>query len=136
VDDAHADDWSEGPLAKILFVDDDTHTRDLFGVFCRDLCVDCLLAGSAEEAIRLCREETVGVLVTDLRMPGMDGAALARFVRRHHPETEVLAFSGAGAPDDRDAGLFDEIFFKPEDYSRIIAEALKRLAIKKYPFLA
>lgn len=46
-----------------------------------------LTAGGGREALRLMREETVDVVVTDLHMPEMDGFQLLQRLERSHPET-------------------------------------------------
>ncbi len=70
-------------------------------------------------------------------MPDMDGIGLSGHLRQNFPTTDVYAFTGGSRrmtmPELKQH--FDSIFFKPSDYSRMIAEIMKSLAIKKYPFL-
>ncbi|HAV63905.1 MAG TPA: hypothetical protein DCY13_16260 [Verrucomicrobiales bacterium] len=51
-------------------------------------------ASGGEEALELLNHERVHVLVTDLQMPGMDGAHLLAEARRRHPETARVVMSG------------------------------------------
>jgi NarL family two-component system response regulator LiaR len=50
-------------------------------------------AADGEEALRKCREVQPDVVLMDLVMPGMDGAAAARAIRQEFPETEIVALT-------------------------------------------
>jgi CheY-like chemotaxis protein len=50
----------------------------------------CLTASSGDEAIRLMDGEAPDLVVTDLRMPGLDGVAVARRAREHAPPIPVV----------------------------------------------
>jgi CheY-like chemotaxis protein len=61
-------------------------------------------AASADEAIRLCAEGRVDLLITDTVMPGDDGSRLARAATEHLPGLPVLQISGY---TPQSAGQFD-----------------------------
>jgi len=124
---------------RVLFVDDESSVRELLAAFCQYLEISYATAGNAEEALRLLEREMFSLIVTDVEMPGMSGVRLASEVRKLYPEIGVFVFSGVSlSPLDaqQSVRLFDKVFHKPEDYSRLIAEVMKYLAIRQYPFLA
>jgi len=80
--------------ARILFVDDDPVTCTIFERFCEDRAYDGTVMDSAEQALERFRSEPFDLVVTDLRMPGMDGLAFVQAIREHDPETAVLVVTG------------------------------------------
>jgi putative nucleotidyltransferase with HDIG domain len=81
---------------KILFVDDDAIMRELFSTF---LSSDrerweISTADGGEAALLLLEATTFDVVVSDMRMPGMDGIALIREVKRRSPRTSRIILSG------------------------------------------
>lgn len=51
-------------------------------------------AGDGEMALPLIRQVKPDVLITDIRMPFMDGLALSELVRREYPEMKIIIISG------------------------------------------
>jgi CheY-like chemotaxis protein len=123
---------------RVLFVDDDKSVCDLLTVFCSSLGMEFRTVNRAQEALELCEEEDFTLVVTDLQMPEMDGMALAIELRQRYPGMAIYAFTGDSRvyPMKMLRESFDKVFLKPSDYSRLIADAMKYLAIRKYPFLA
>jgi len=73
--------------ASILVVDDDPASRDGLVDVLRDEGYDVRAAQSAEEALEVLETSEFELVVSDLRMPGMDGISLLREVRRLCPQT-------------------------------------------------
>lgn len=83
-------------MTDLAFVDDDPFLREanlqsagLAGLEARGFA-------SAEEALSAIGEDFPGVVVTDLRMPGMDGTELFRRLRRMDPDLPVILITGHG----------------------------------------
>lgn len=111
---------------SILIVEDEDAVR-LFGARAlRNKGYQVLEARSGESALDVLRGDTrIDVLVTDVVMPGMDGATLARLVRMERPSIQVILMSGYS--EDVALGEFsgeDGIHFLPKPFS------LKQLAGK------
>lgn len=81
---------------KILVVEDEPLIRLGMVSTIEDAGYEVIEACSADEAItRLAADEGVGVVVTDVDMPGsMDGIRLAHYVRRRWPPIQLLVISG------------------------------------------
>ena len=80
----------------ILVVDDDEPVRRYASIALASAGYSVLDAGSGPEALRLLGDVDchVKLLLTDIRMPGMDGIELASRVRREHPGIRILYMTG------------------------------------------
>ena len=87
---------------RVLFVDDDANVLAGLRRMLRSRREpwDAVFAGGGAEALTVLATGPVDAVVTDMRMPGMDGAALLDRVRREHPATARIVLSGHA---DRDA---------------------------------
>ena len=79
---------------SILVVDDELLIRDLLYDFFQDQGWDIAVAESGEQALEILQEKKVDVLLTDLRMPAMDGMALTGQVRKSFPGIPVVIMTG------------------------------------------
>lgn len=79
---------------SILVVDDELLIRDLLYDFFQDQGWDIAVAESGEQALQILEEKKVDVLLTDLRMPAMDGMALTGQVRKSFPGIPVVIMTG------------------------------------------
>jgi HD-like signal output (HDOD) protein len=83
-------------VIRILFVDDEPLLLDGLRASLRSerRRWEMLFAEGARAALSVIEEKPVDILVTDMRMPGMDGAALLATVRESHPATARIVLSG------------------------------------------
>ncbi len=81
---------------KILFVDDDIHLLEGFRVNLRSKrsVWDTRFVTSGKDALEQLKEQTFDVVVTDMRMPGMDGATLLEQVQQIQPGAIRIVLSG------------------------------------------
>ena len=77
----------------LLIVDDEPEVTDALCYMLRKLPYDITAVNHAHEALIRAREKTVDILITDIRMPDMDGLELLREMRKMNPDTMVLAVS-------------------------------------------
>ena len=93
-------------MARILIADDEENLRSLVA---RALALDghdIVTAGDGAEALDLlAREDRFELLLTDIRMPVMDGIALALAAGREHPDLGILLMTGYADQRERAAGL-------------------------------
>jgi DNA-binding NtrC family response regulator len=79
----------------VLIVDDDPQILRLLRAMLGPQNVKVLSAKLPSDALRICGEETVDVLISDISMPEMDGNKLAERVFKLNPRVSVLLISGA-----------------------------------------
>jgi two-component system, NarL family, response regulator LiaR len=80
---------------RVMIVDDHAVVRSGLAAFL--LAFDDLElvaeAGGGEQALRLCDDSIPDVVLMDLVMPGMDGAATTKALREKHPQVQVIALT-------------------------------------------
>ncbi len=76
--------------AKVLVVDDEPSMVKVLSTFMFQEGIPCAGASSGEEALRILRAEDVGVIVTDLKMPGMDGLELLERALAVDPSLQII----------------------------------------------
>jgi len=79
---------------RVLLVDDEAHVIDSLKRALRKEPYEILGATSAEEALDLLARETVDVIVSDEKMPGMAGSEFLSLVCRRYPETIRMMLTG------------------------------------------
>jgi putative nucleotidyltransferase with HDIG domain len=108
---------------RILFVDDEQHVLDgLLRLFRPQRQVwDMLTANSGAQALDLLAHEQVDVVVSDMRMPVMDGAQLLAQVQQLQPKTVRIILSGQSERERalRRVGPCHYYLTKPCDHQRI-----------------
>lgn len=87
---------------NILIVDDELPIRQLMTRIVTDDGYRCQSAGSAAEALALMGKQPFSLLLTDIKMPEMDGLELIEKVKQDYPEVGVLVMTGVG---DREVAL-------------------------------
>jgi putative nucleotidyltransferase with HDIG domain len=81
---------------RILFVDDEPSMLRMLKMGMRSMtgAWDMEFAGDGEAALALVDQRKFDVIVTDMRMPGINGAQLLNHVLRHQPQTIRIVLSG------------------------------------------
>jgi DNA-binding NtrC family response regulator len=81
---------------RILIADDEEAARRSLGEILTEDGYEVLLASDGEEALRILAEESPDILLTDLRMPNVDGHELLTRVRRGYPGVSVVIMTAHG----------------------------------------
>ncbi|MGI5869840.1 MAG: sigma-54-dependent transcriptional regulator [Kiritimatiellia bacterium] len=87
---------SKAPKQTVLVVDDEMNTREGLARALRRDC-EVVLAESAETALKALAERPIDVMLSDVRMPGMDGLELLREALRLHPDLVVIMLTAYGS---------------------------------------
>jgi len=115
-------------MAAILAIEDELLVRLVIVEALADAGHTVLEANDGEEALGLLRSgKTVDLILTDVRMPRMDGFALVRAARALHPEVPVVFMTGyAGSairPEFPHAVVLDKPF-SPEELLKTVNRVL------------
>jgi len=87
-------------MVRILFVDDEPHILKALRRSFADDDFEVYLAESGEAALLLLAEQPVDIVVSDIRMPGMDGHQLLLRVKKEYPGIIRLALSGSSEKNE------------------------------------
>jgi CheY-like chemotaxis protein len=120
---------------KMLVVDDEPDTREILSEILRSAGATVATAGSLNEALALCDRFRPDLLISDIAMPGGDGYALIRQLRRRGRERggaiPALAVSAHAREEDRRRALaagFERYVTKPVEPADLIA-AVREIAV-------
>jgi len=107
---------------KILVVDDDFNIRYLMSKILKDRGYSVYTAEDGISALRILGIERFNVLITDLKMPNMDGIELFNRVKELYPQMHVIFLTGSEYINLISRGLKNDTFYyfeKPVDVKRL-----------------
>jgi len=108
---------------QILIVDDELEIREMLTRHFRLLGYQVATAENGEEALAFLGEHKVDVVISDIRMPVMDGVALLKRIRNEYPMIRVVMITGYVTLENALACMryqADTCIFKPlEDLSEL-----------------
>jgi len=81
---------------NILLVDDEEGIRKVLGISLMDLGYQVFTAADGEEALAVFRRHRPPIVLTDIKMPRMDGINLLQQIKAESPDTEVIMLTGHG----------------------------------------
>jgi two-component system response regulator (stage 0 sporulation protein F) len=85
-----------GERMKILVVDDEEGARELFNTILTDEGYDVVLADSGEKALSLFKSTQFHLVITDIKMPLMNGLQLLQEIRKIGSKTDVIMVTAYG----------------------------------------
>jgi len=116
--------------AKILVVDDEDIVRTSCSRTLSPEGYDVRLAKNGAEGLKMASEERFDLVLTDLKMPDMDGIEVLRIIKEQWPETAVIIVTGYQTVDTAvkaiKLGAYDYIEkpFTPDALITAVREAL------------
>jgi PAS domain S-box-containing protein len=113
---------------KILLVDDEEGIRKVLRLSLEDIGYTVSTAENGARALEIFRKIRPPIVLTDIKMPGMDGIDLLRQIKKETPDTEVIMITGHGDMDLAIESLQNEavdFVTKPID-DEVLEIALKR----------
>src|SRR5512142_2099632 len=106
--------------------------RHLLSVILRDRGYEARAVSNGEEALKELAARDYDVVLSDVRMPRLDGLALLREVQRLQPELTFIVMSAYGSHDSAleamKAGAYDYVSkpFKPDEVVLVLRKAEER----------
>jgi CheY-like chemotaxis protein len=102
-------------LRRIMVVDDEKGVRDAIAGILSDFGYDVAVAADADEALVLLQDSPVGLVLTDLNMPGMDGLSLARRIKQDSsiPVVLITASDRQSVEPRLKDSVVDSVLYKP-----------------------
>lgn len=79
---------------NILIVDDDIHILELLKRHLQSMQYYTFKAVSVKEALSILKSRRIDLLITDIKMPDVDGFELMKYVSEHYPAMPILVISG------------------------------------------
>ena len=119
-------------LRSILIADDEEPIRHVLAVLLSEQGYFVRTVKDGDEALRELAARDYDALVTDVRMPGMDGLSLVRAVQQQAAETTVIVMSAYGSHDlaleAMKAGAYDYLGkpFRPDEVLLVLRKAEER----------
>jgi DNA-binding NtrC family response regulator len=127
-----AEEWG-----AILVVDDDLEMRELVHDVLKDRGHQITTAGSGQEALTLLANGDYAVVLTDLRMKGMEGTELLTEIKRLYPDIGVILMTAFGsvetAVEAMKRGASDYLTkpVKSEEIIRVVERAVREASLRR-----
>ena len=114
--------------APILLIDDDTELLEVYEKIFRLKGFQVLTCSSSLDTLKLIRDRTFSVVVSDIIMPKMNGMELLDAIKKIRPETEVIMLTAegsiSGAVEAVKKGAFSYLV-KPADIDELLSNVRK-----------
>ncbi|MBW2005653.1 MAG: response regulator [Deltaproteobacteria bacterium] len=124
-------------MSKLLIIDDEEGIRKVLTLSLANDGYAVSAAAGGEEGIEIFRKESPPIILTDIKMPGMDGIETLKRIKELNPDAEVIMITGHGDMDlaiealKLDASDFLNKPIKDEALSIALKRAEQRIAIKQ-----
>ncbi len=97
---------------QLLVIDDDSLVRQSIVAYLEDSGFDVHECATGQDGLDWLSHNSPRIVLTDLRMPDIDGLAILKHVREHHPSIPVIVISGMGVVRD----VIEALRFGAADY--------------------
>ena len=113
-------------VPQLLIVDDELHVRESLSHWFAEDGYDVVTADSGKRALALLGRRSFDIVITDIRMPGMDGLELQRRILEVDPALAIIVITAyasvSTAIQALKEGAYDYLAkpFDPEDLTRVV----------------
>jgi two-component system, NtrC family, response regulator HydG len=128
-------------LKKLLILDDEQSILDSLSRTLSDLGYELILCNDPHKAMELLKAEGAQVVITDLKMPGIDGLEVLQRVKSYNADIQVILITGHGSIDEAVAamkkGAYDFIPkpFNKQEITAVVSRAFEKVSLLTENFL-
>jgi len=119
----------DGNGLSVLVVDDEVYAAEAMMEYLFTNGYEVNMAGDGEEALELYDAEPCDIVVTDIRMPKMDGHALVKHLKERNPDLPIIVVTGHTGMDENDPDDLNQAAFsilkKPVSLANLAAQVEK-----------
>ncbi len=121
---------------SLLIVDDESSVRDSLANWFQEDGYRVSCAENAKTALQMLEEEVFDIILTDIKMPGMDGLEMLKRIKSLKPDAIVIVMTAFATVDTAVQALKDGAFdyvtkpFDPDDLSHLIRNASLQVNLK------
>ena len=122
---------------RLLIVDDELHVRESLSAWFAEDGYDVVTASGGKDALAILGRRKFDVVITDIRMPGMDGIELQRHIHETEPEIAIILVTAyasvSTAVEALKEGAYDYLVkpFDPEEMSRVVEKACEKVHLRE-----
>ncbi|MCK4271595.1 diguanylate cyclase [bacterium] len=132
-----ANDFRDDKPVRILIVDDEEIVRSFLFDVLSDEGYEVTAVSSGEEAVKLLKKDTFYLIITDIKMPGMNGMQVLRTAKEMEPNQNVIVMTGYAstetAVESMKLGAADYITkpFNLDQIRIVVAKTLERSRLRR-----
>ncbi len=127
------------PQGKVLVVDDELSMREFLEILLENQGYDVTIANGGTDAVAKLNasDTTYDLVLTDLKMPQVDGIQLLEFVKKKHPATDVILMTAFSTTENAikamKLGAFDYLTkpFKVDEVSVVVQRCIEKRALSR-----
>lgn len=119
---------------RVLYVEDEQEIREETVLFLEHFIDHLTVATNGQEGWDYCEKETFDLVITDLKMPVMNGETMVRKIKTLHPEVVIITMSGISGNEGKTNLPSDFFIRKPastEDFVDVLTQIREREMIQK-----
>ncbi len=124
-------------MSQILIVDNEKSMRDFLSIVLKKAGYDCLTAEDGEQAMKVIEQEGADLVITDIKMPGMDGLTLLKTLKVASPETATVMMTAFASTETAieamKEGAYDYLTkpFQIDEVKLVVKNVLERKTLRQ-----